>query len=43
MIRLLNGETIDAYYNSTEVAGLPQLLNADNIADFPDFEGTFDS
>ena len=43
MIRLLNGETIDPYYNSTEVAGLPQLLNADNIADFPDFEGTFDS
>jgi len=43
MIRFLNGETIDSYYNSTEVAGLAQLLNADNIADFPDFEGTFDS
>ncbi len=43
MIRLLNGETIEPYYNSTSYADLPQLLNAANIDDYPDFEGTFDS
>lgn len=43
MIRLLNGETIDPYYNSTTYAGLPQLLNAENVDEYPDFEGTFDS
>lgn len=43
MIQHLDGEQVESYVNSTEAAGLPQLLTADNIGDYPDFEGTFDS
>ncbi len=43
MVRHLNGETIPTYVNSTEAAGVPQLLTVDNIADYPDFVGTFNS